>query len=373
MSGEPLAVLRGVSKTFDGVAALSGINLSVRRGEFIAVIGSSGSGKTTMIKILAGFESPDAGDVLMNGERINEQPPWTRNMPMVWQNLALFPFLNVLENAEFGLKMRGVPKAERRRRSMEWLDKLDIADFAGRGVSGLSGGQRQRVALARTLVLEPEILLLDEPLSALDANMVVHMQGVLSQLQKEAGITFLYVTHSHSEAFAMADRVVVMDGGRVQQVGTPQSIYRAPRNRFVANFIGANNIFQGRAAGMGDDSRLRIETEEGVFTAPLAGDGDYQRLPAAGAPVDFIVAAENTEVCVTEDRSADADGGADGTESIACQLVGEEFVGGFVVLHLRTAGGMPLLSQMRADALEKLGDLSGRQLWLHWPVEKPTF
>ena len=353
MNDAPLAILRNVSKTFNGTPALSEVSLSVQRGEFIAIIGSSGSGKTTMIKILAGFESPDAGDVLMNGERINEQPPWERNMPMVWQNLALFPFLNVLENAEFGLKMRGIAKVERRRRSMEWLEKLEISAFAARAVSDLSGGQRQRVALARTLVMEPEILLLDEPLSALDANMVVHMQGVLSQLQKEAGITFLYVTHSHSEAFAMADRVAVMDAGRIQQIGSPQSIYRAPRNRFVAKFIGANNIFQGRAAGADGDSRLRIETAEGVFTAPVTGAP-----PPTGAPVDFVVAAANTEI-----REA-------GDEGVPCRLVGEEFVGGFVLLHLQTPGGMPLLSQMRADSLEKLGDLSGRRLWLCWPPEK---
>ncbi len=353
MSEAPLAVLRNVSKAFNGVPALSDVSLSVGCGEFIAVIGPSGSGKTTMIKILAGFESPDTGEVLMNGEYINERPPWRRNMPMVWQNLALFPFLNVLENAEFGLKMRGVSSAERRRRSMEWLEKLDIKAFAGRAVSDLSGGQRQRVALARTLVMEPKILLLDEPLSALDANMVVHMQGVLSQLQKEAGITFFYVTHSHSEAFAMADRIVVMDAGRIQQIGTPQSIYRTPRNRFVAKFIGANNIFQGRAAGLDCDSRLRIETAEGIFAAPIAGSP-----PAAGTPVDFVVAAANTEI-----RAA-------GDEGIACRLVGEEFVGGFVLLHLQTASSMPLLSQIRADSLEKLGDLNGRQLRLCWPPEK---
>lgn len=351
MSSAPLVVLSNISKRFGETPALSDINLSVQRGEFIAVIGSSGSGKTTMIKILAGFETPDSGEVLMNGRQINDLPPWSRKMPMVWQNLALFPFLNVLENAEFGLKMRGIPKLERRRRSMEWLEKLSIANFAARAVSDLSGGQRQRVALARTLVMEPEILLLDEPLSALDANMVVHMQGVLSQLQKDAGITFLYVTHSQSEAFAMADRVVVMDAGRVQQIGTPQKIYRTPKNRFVAKFIGANNIFQGHAVGTEDGARLRIETAEGVFSAPLNGPSP----PPAGAPVDFVVAAANTEI-----RTSAGEG-------VACRLVGEEFVGGFVMLHLQSAGGMPLFSQMRADSLEKLGNLNGRQLWLCWP------
>ena len=361
MKDAPLAVLRDVSKSFDGVAALSNVSLSVQRGEFIAVIGSSGSGKTTMIKILAGFETPDCGEVLMNGNPIENLPPWMRNMPMVWQNLALFPFLNVLQNAEFGLKMHGVAKTERRRCAMEWLEKLGIAALADRAVASLSGGQRQRVALARTLVLEPEILLLDEPLSALDANMVVHMQGVLTQLQKEVGITFLYVTHSHSEAFAMADRVVVMDGGRIQQIGTPQSIYRTPRNRFVAKFIGANNLFQGCAAGTADDSMLRIETTEGVFTASVSG-----ALPPSGASVDFVVAAANTEIRAeirTETRM-------DGNEGIACRLVREEFVGGFVMLHLQTAAGMPLLSQMRADSREKMGNLNEKKLWLCWPAEK---
>lgn len=356
MSDEPLVIIRDVNKAFANVPALLDINLTVRCGEFIAIIGSSGSGKTTLLKILAGFESPDSGDVLMNGKRINELPAWMRNMPMVWQNLALFPFLNVLENAEFGLKMRGMQKTERRRRSLEWLEKLDIAALKNRAISDLSGGQQQRVALARTLVMQPQILLLDEPLSALDANMVVHMQGVLSQLQKEAGITFLYVTHSHSEAFAMADRVVVMDRGQIQQVGSPQNIYRAPRNRFVAKFLGNNNILPGEIIGTDGKSRVRVKTEGGVFSAPITA-----KLPPSGivgTAVDLVVAAANTEICTSA---------ADG---IQCHLVGEEFVGGFVMLHLQTANGLNLMSQIHFDSLEKLGNISTRKLYLTWQFDK---
>ena len=266
----PLLELSEVRKSFNGEVALDGLNLCAERGEFVAVMGPSGCGKTTALRILAGFERPDAGEVRLNGERINDLPPWRRNMPMVWQSLALFPFLTTAENVEFGLRMRGMPAALRREKAARWLEKLAIAEFADRPVSQLSGGQRQRVALARTLATEPDVLLLDEPLSALDANMVVHMQGVLSRLQRETGVTFLYVTHSRSEAFAMADRVAVMGGGRVRQAGTPREIYRAPRSRFVAGFLGGKNIFSARALVDNGDG-LRVKTDDGVFSSAAAG------------------------------------------------------------------------------------------------------
>ena len=192
-----------IVKKFGDIVAVDKANLSVAPGEFLSIMGSSGCGKTTMLRMLAGLETPTEGEIRLNSVRINELKPSERETPMVWQTLALFPFLSVRQNVEFGLKTRKVPADERVQRTNKWLERLEILQFADRRIDQLSGGQRQRVALARALVTEPPVLLLDEPLSALDANLVVRMQGVLSALQKQLGITFIYVTHSQSEAFAM--------------------------------------------------------------------------------------------------------------------------------------------------------------------------
>ena len=242
---KPLVVLKNVQKLFGDFVAVKALNLEIHEGEFLAIMGPSGCGKTTTLRMLAGLEEPSTGEIYMNDQVMNKVKPHERDTPLVWQSLALFPFLTVIENVEFGLKMRGINKSERKRRALEWLEKLDIIEFADRDISTLSGGQKQRVALARSLVLEPKILLLDEPLSALDAHLVIRMQAVLVQLQRELGITFVYVTHSQSEAFAMADRVVIMGNGEISQVGTPKDIYRSPQNKFVAEFVGRNNILSG--------------------------------------------------------------------------------------------------------------------------------
>ncbi len=190
-----------VAKRFGTFTAVERTSFQIARGEFLAIMGSSGCGKTTTLRMLAGLDAPSEGEIRLSGKRLNDLPTWQRDTPMVWQSLALFPFLSVQENVEFGLRMRGMDKNARRAKASEWLGRMEISEFANRQVDQLSGGQRQRVALARSLVTEPEILLLDEPLSALDAHLKVRMQGVLSSLQRELGITFVYVTHSQSEAF----------------------------------------------------------------------------------------------------------------------------------------------------------------------------
>ena len=231
---KPLVTIQNVQKHFGDFIAVKEINLEINEGEFLAIMGPSGCGKTTTLRMLSGLEEPTIGEIRMNDQVMNKVKPHERDTPLVWQSLALFPFLSVVENVEFGLKMRGINKAERKRRALEWLEKLDILEFSERDISTLSGGQKQRVALARSLVLEPKILLLDEPLSALDAHLVIRMQAVLVQLQRELGITFVYVTHSQSEAFAMADRVVIMGNGEIAQVGSPKDIYRTPQNQFLS-------------------------------------------------------------------------------------------------------------------------------------------
>ena len=344
-----------VVKRFGDFTAVQALDLEITRGEFLAIMGPSGCGKTTTLRMLAGLERPSEGEIRLNGRRMNEVTASARDTPMVWQNLALFPFLNVVKNVEFGLKMRGFDAAARRAKAMDWLDRLDIAEFADRDVAQLSGGQRQRVALARALVTEPEILLLDEPLSALDANLVVRMQGVLSRLQKDLGITFVYVTHSQSEAFAMADRVVIMNEGRIAQTGTPRGVYRNPANRFVAEFVGTNNILTGVVRGLGPD-RIEIDTGIGRFQAVRP---DVPRM-SDGQPVTFVVSADLVHLSAVE---------AALENRVACGLISEEFVGSMVTLFLETDEGVELKAQTSQRMLERL-DLSGATpLYVSWSAE----
>ena len=282
----PLVVFDNVVKRFGTFEAVKRMNFEINEGEFLAFMGPSGCGKTTTLRMLAGLEAPTEGDIRLAGQSLLGVKPHERDTPMVWQSLALFPFLNARENVEFGLKMRGMDKPARRRKAQDWLERLGIGEFAERDVNSLSGGQRQRVALARALVTEPKILLLDEPLSALDAHLVIRMQAVLTKLQRELGITFVYVTHSQSEAFAMADRVVIMSKGEIAQIGSARDIYRTPASRFVAEFVGRNNIFSGRVNAEG-----AVETAAGTFS--LASRA------RPGQQVDFVVAADVVSLSAT--------------------------------------------------------------------------
>ena len=283
---KPLVTIEKVQKHFGDFIAVKEINLEINEGEFLAIMGPSGCGKTTTLRMLSCLEEPTIGEIRMNGQIMNNVKPHERDTPLVWQSLALFPFLTVIENVEFGLKMRGIDKLERKKRALEWLEKLDILEFAERDISTLSGGQKQRVALARSLVLEPKILLLDEPLSALDAHLVIRMQAVLVQLQRELGITFVYVTHSQSEAFAMADRVVIMGNGEIAQVGTPKDIYRSPQNKFVAEFVGRNNILTGIVSDV-KKTKAKIETGSGVFSVILEKNSLKK-----GEAASFVISAD---------------------------------------------------------------------------------
>lgn len=353
---DSLVEIDGVTKRFDDFAAVDGIDLDIGTGEFLAIMGSSGCGKTTTLRMLAGLERPSEGEIRLAGERINELHTWERDTPLVWQNLALFPFLSVIDNVEFGLRMRGVEKAERTRRAHRWLERLDIGEFADRNIAQLSGGQRQRVALARSLVTEPPILLLDEPLSALDANLKIRMQSVLTNLQKEVGITFVYVTHSHSEAFAMADRVVIMSNGKIEQIGTPQTIYNHPRNRFVAEFIGGKNIITGHLSGDGSGDTVTVRSEHGTFTVPLPQDGTLH--PGAGAPV---------VICVGADRLELGDAGTEG--HLDCRIVSEEFVGSMITVHLETSTGLELQVQRPFTDWDAKRIHKGEHVGVTWPPE----
>lgn len=240
--------LRGLRKEFGDVVAVDGIDLDIYDGEFLTLLGPSGSGKTTVLRMIAGFELPTAGTILLSGQDVSQRPPFERDVNTVFQDYALFPHMTVAANVEYGLRVKKVPKAERREQAQRALQQVRLGEYGERKPSQLSGGQRQRVALARALVNRPRVLLLDEPLGALDLKLRQQMQVELKELQREVGITFVFVTHDQEEALTMSDRIAVFDQGQVQQVDSPTAVYEHPSNRFVAGFVGTSNLLEGAAA-----------------------------------------------------------------------------------------------------------------------------
>ncbi len=244
-TGNCIIELKGITKNFDNQQVLRGIDLNIYENEFLTLLGPSGCGKTTILRIIAGFEEPSKGEVLFNGIDIAKVPPYKREINTVFQKYALFPFLNVHDNVAFGLNIKKVDRSIVDQKVDKMLRLVGLEGFGERDVTLLSGGQQQRVAIARALVNEPKVLLLDEPLGALDAKLRKEMQSELKKIQKEVGITFIFVTHDQEEALSMSDTVVVMNDGKIQQIGSPVDIYNEPENRFVANFIGESNIIEG--------------------------------------------------------------------------------------------------------------------------------
>ena len=280
--------LKNITKSFDGEVVLDNINLDIYDNEFLTLLGPSGCGKTTTLRIIGGFETADVGDVIFLGERINDVPPHKRNVNTVFQRYALFPHLNVFENVAFPLREKRVPKAEIEERVNEMLKLVALSGFEKRSVSSLSGGQQQRVAIARALVGQPKVLLLDEPLAALDLKLRKDMQQELKKIQKATGITFVFVTHDQEEALSMSDTVVVMSEGRIQQIGTPVDIYNEPENAFVADFIGESNILDGV---MLRDRRVSFAGH--VFDCVDSGFAPKE-------PVDVVVRPEDVDIVPEE-------------------------------------------------------------------------
>lgn len=251
--------ISGLHKKFGDVVAVDGVSLDIKDGEFLTLLGPSGSGKTTVLRMIAGFETPDSGSITLNGVDITNLPPYERDVNTVFQDYALFPHMDVITNIEYGLRVKKVSREERRQRAMKVLEQVRLKGYENRKPNQLSGGQRQRVALARALVNQPAVLLLDEPLGALDLKLRQQMQIELKELQRDVGITFIFVTHDQEEALTMSDRIAVFDKGRIQQVDKPSVIYEKPSNVFVADFVGVSNLISGLAAS-------KILGREGTFT-----------------------------------------------------------------------------------------------------------
>ena len=280
--------LRDLCMAFDDELVLDHINLYINDSEFLTLLGPSGCGKTTTLRIIGGFVTPTSGDVTFDGVRINDVPPHKRQINTVFQKYALFPHLNVFENIAFGLRIAKVPEKEIRQRVTEMLEVVSLKGFEERRVDQLSGGQQQRVAIARALVNRPKVLLLDEPLGALDMRLRKDMQIELKRIQQQMGITFIYVTHDQEEALTMSDTVVVMDKGRIQQIGTPEDIYNEPKNAFVADFIGESNILNGT---MVRDGVVRMYRRE----FPCVDKGF-----APNEPVDVVIRPEDIDIVPVE-------------------------------------------------------------------------
>jgi spermidine/putrescine transport system ATP-binding protein len=321
----------GASKVFGGgetaMRALDDVSIAIRRGEFFTLLGPSGCGKTTLLRLIAGFETPTSGSILLNGVDITAEPPNKRPVNTVFQSYALFPHLSVLQNIRFGLDMLGRPRAEADARAREMLALVRMEDFATRKISQLSGGQQQRVALARALAPEPEVLLLDEPLSALDLKLRKEMQRELKRLQLETGITFVFVTHDQEEALTMSDRIGVMSGGKILQVGGPREIYNRPASRFVADFIGETNFLPGAVAG--------VEGSDATITLPSGSVTVHAANLAPGAQVTLAIRPEQVNI---------------GAEGLPATVVANVYFGTDTHVHLRLDDGSEIVARLQSAA-----------------------
>lgn len=344
--------LDDLHKSFGESKAVDGVSLTVNKGEFIAIMGPSGCGKTSLLRMIAGLDTPTRGEIRLWKRRINEEPAWERDAPLVWQSYALFPLMSVQKNVEFGLKQRGVPKDRRIKKAQEWMERMGILEFAHRRTDQLSGGQRQRVALARALANEPEMLLLDEPLSALDPHLRIRMQAELVRLHRELNITFIYITHSQSEAFAMADRVVVMNQGKIQQVAAPQEMYKAPANRFVAEFIGGKNIFSGELRKGADG--LRFSTAHREISVV------DEHTDAFDKPAYLVVPADRIELSSQPLGTGN---------EIRAQISTVEIMGSNATLHLESDAGEELQVQTTMRELDSNDFQVGTAVIARWQAQ----
>jgi spermidine/putrescine transport system ATP-binding protein len=364
----PDVELVGVTKTFGDVVAVDDLSLRISHGEFYSFLGPSGCGKTTTLRMIAGFEQPTSGEVLLAGRPVAGVPPYRRNVNTVFQHYALFPHMDVLANVGYGLRQRKVGKQETERRSREALDLVRLGDYGRRRTWELSGGQQQRVALARALVNRPTVLLLDEPLGALDLKLRKEMQLELKSLQREVGITFVYVTHDQEEALTMSDMIVVMLDGRIQQLGRPTELYERPVNRFVADFIGTSNSFPGRVAAWDAARRVAVvETDGGLRLTGAVTDPDAA--PPAGATVTVAVRPERLHVDLARGDAPGA--GANGSVSVPGRIDQGTYLGDHTEYRIATeqAGQLVVRRQNAMGAAAGTGMGPGDPVVVSWQEE----
>src|SRR5690242_20000408 len=354
-SGSGLDLI-GLTKVFPGgTLAVDDVNLHVDHGEYVVLLGPSGCGKTTTLRMIGGHEYPTEGDIVLDGQSLVDLPPHKRPTTTVFQHFALFPHKTTLANVEFGLKMHGVSKDERRRLAFEALEMVGLTELADRKPRALSGGQQQRVALARVLVTKPKALLLDEPLGDLDRLLQLRMRVELRNLQRQLGLMFIHVTHNQEEALSMADRIVVMNDARIQQVADPLTIATRPETELVARFMGDNNIIRGRVVEQSGE-RLVVEGEHDMRATVVAGGADH----AVGDEVLVSVRAAAVEV-----GGASANGAPN---SAACEILFVEFLGDLVKLHL-AAGGERMLAKVSGDRYPEFRGREGERLRITWKEE----
>ena len=349
--------LIGLTKVFPGgTLAVDDVNLHVDHGEYVVLLGPSGCGKTTTLRMIGGHEFPSEGDIVLDGQSLVGLPPHKRPTTTVFQHFALFPHRSVLANVEFGLKMHGVGKEERRQRAFEALDMVGLTPLADRKPRALSGGQQQRVALARVLVTKPKALLLDEPLGDLDRLLQLRMRVELRNLQRQLGLMFIHVTHNQEEALSMADRIVVMNEARIQQIADPLTIATKPATELVARFMGDNNIISGKVVEREGD-RLVVEDEQKVRASVRAPDARQ----AVGDPAMISVRA--AAVIVDPNGTTTA-----GLNTAECEIVFVEFLGDLVKLHLLT-GGERMLAKVGAEHYPTLRGREGERIRISWKEE----
>lgn len=322
--GSPILELKNAAKRFGETEVLNGISISVQRGEFVTLLGPSGCGKTTTLRLIAGLETPDQGEIYLAGENVTKLPPDKRDVNTIFQSYALFPHMNVEENVGYGLKIRRTPKAEIRRAVGEALRLVQLEGLEKRMPSQLSGGQKQRVAIARAIVRKPSVLLLDEPLGALDLQLRRKMQWELKNLQKQLGLTFIYITHDQEEALNMSDRIAVMRDGVFQQIGTPWEIYYQPRTSYVAEFVGEANILKARVEAVEEDRLVLNCAGEKAFCRRLPHDWK------PGEPVTLAIRSESLEL--SNENGA----------GLPAQVEEKGFAGGMLRLRLRLEDGTVL-------------------------------
>ncbi|RLM68192.1 ABC transporter ATP-binding protein [Halorubrum sp. Atlit-8R] len=325
--GEVAVELDGVTKRYGGTTAVDDVTLRVREGEFFTLVGPSGCGKTTTLRLIAGFEEPTSGTVRFSGASVAGVPPEDRDVGVVFQSYALFPHMTVGENVAYGLNFADPPEGVTRdERVAELLDLVDLPDAADRDPESLSGGQQQRVAMARALAPGPDVLLLDEPMSALDARLRERLRAQVKRIQSELDITTIYVTHDQEEALAISDRVAVMNDGAPEQVAAPRTVYREPATRFVAEFVGDNNVFAGTVADASAGGELAVEVDGGDETLRVRADADPDAAPSVGDRIAFCVRPENLRVAGADGDPGDGAASA-GENALRATVASAEFLG----------------------------------------------